>query len=221
MTSGTIVEISIPADEFLLGQTLVATEGVTVEIERIVGCDGNCTLPLVWIRDDSRTVTEAVLADDSSVERVELIANLNVERLYRVEWADRFDALVRTFVESDGTILAATGSSENWNLRVLFSDRTALSETYRSCRAHGLSLDIQQIHRLKDGRQGRFGLTDEQQEILTLAYKRGYYGVPRDVSASELADDLGISHQAVSERLRRGHDKLVKKGLLLDHGSDH
>lgn len=205
----------------MLGQTLAAIKGLTVEIERIVAHDGNCTMPLVWVRDDTRTVTEADLADDSSVERVEFVASLNIEYLNRVKWVDHFDALIHTLVAGDGTILAATGNNANWNLRILFSDRTALSKTYKCCRAHGLSLNIQQIHQLEDGRQGRFGLTDEQQEILTLASEHGYYEVPREVSASELADGLGISHQAVSERLRRSHDKLVKRGLLLGQDSDH
>jgi predicted DNA binding protein len=37
----------------------------------------------------------------------------------------------------------------------------------------------------------------------------GYFEIPREASTSDIGDRLGISAQAVSERLRRGHRKLV------------
>jgi len=37
-----------------------------------------------------------------------------------------------------------------------------------------------------------------------LAYERGYFNLPRDVTMEELGEELGISQQAVASRLRRG-----------------
>ncbi|WP_227376752.1 helix-turn-helix domain-containing protein [Haladaptatus halobius] len=57
----------------------------------------------------------------------------------------------------------------------------------------------------------RFDLTDDQQEALALATEHGYYDVPRETDQSELAEKLGVSHQALSEWLRRGTKGILKK----------
>jgi predicted DNA binding protein len=47
-------------------------------------------------------------------------------------------------------------------------------------------------------------LTDTQQEALVLAYERGYFESPREVTLEALGEELGISQQAVGSRLRGG-----------------
>lgn len=47
-------------------------------------------------------------------------------------------------------------------------------------------------------------ITEAQEEALVLAYDREYFDSPREVTLEELADELGISQQAVASRLRRG-----------------
>lgn len=76
------------------------------------------------------------------------------------------------------------------------------------------------IYQLEEGRQGRYGITEEQQEALIRAYTAGYYTIPRKITAKELADELGVSHQALSERLRRGHENVVKNALIIGRGAD-
>lgn len=61
-----------------------------------------------------------------------------------------------------------------------------------------------------------FGLTRRQRTTLELAVERGYYDIPRRCTTIELADELGISDQAVTERLRRGIVAFVANALLLD-----
>ncbi|EFW93068.1 DNA binding domain-containing protein [Haladaptatus paucihalophilus DX253] len=55
--------------------------------------------------------------------------------------------------------------------------------------------------------------TEQQHETLRSAMDRGYYEIPRRMTTTDLAEELGVSHQAVSERLRRGHRCLVEHGL--------
>jgi predicted DNA binding protein len=62
---------------------------------------------------------------------------------------------------------------------------------------------------------GRYGLTDEQYEALVEAYQRGYFEVPLGITLAELAEELGVSHQALSERVRRGTGALVDDTLLI------
>lgn len=221
MPDGTVAELAIPSDEFVLRQSLTTIEGLTVEVERVAAHNGDSVMPYVWLRNGDKDVTEAALADDPTVEQVEMLANLESEWLYKMEWVDQIETLVRILVEEEGSIMAATGNETRWMLRILFPDREALSQTYDYCRNHDLSLDVRQIHQLEDDHQGPFGLTEEQQETLALAAERGYYEVPRDVTAEELGDEIGVTHQAVSERVRRGHSKLVNNVLLTRLKADH
>jgi predicted DNA binding protein len=221
--AATVAEVEIPATEFALHQSFSTLPDLACEIERVVAHDGDRLMPFVWVSSDenTRAEVERVLTEDPSVEAIELLANLEDEWLYQMEWIDQIEALVRIIVTEDGTILAAMGDGSNWNLRIIFSDRDGLSRTYKYCEENGLTLDILNIYQLDEGRQGRFGLTDSQQDTLTRASDTGYYDIPRDVTIEELADELGVSHQAVSERLRRGHGSLVKNALVLGQGADN
>lgn len=41
------------------------------------------------------------------------------------------------------------------------------------------------------------------------AYDLGYFEVPRQITLAELSEELGISDQAINERMRRGLSTLV------------
>lgn len=56
--------------------------------------------------------------------------------------------------------------------------------------------------------EGRWGLTAAQAEALRAAFEMGYFAVPKDATASEVADAVGISKSAFLERLRRGQAAL-------------
>jgi predicted DNA binding protein len=59
----------------------------------------------------------------------------------------------------------------------------------------------------------RATLTDEQREVLQVAHDLGYFDVPRSATLADVAAELGISSQAASERLRRGHRQLIAQHL--------
>jgi predicted DNA binding protein len=59
----------------------------------------------------------------------------------------------------------------------------------------------------------RWGLTPAQADALRTAHAMGYFSVPRDADATEVADALGVSKSAYLERLRRGLDRLLAGAL--------
>ncbi|MFC6905908.1 helix-turn-helix domain-containing protein [Halalkalicoccus tibetensis] len=218
----TIAEIRLPAREFALSATLDTLEEVNFEIERIVAHDPENIMPYIWATSADPDELDEALQDDPSIAQVKRIAEPGEETLYQMEWIDSIEALVHILIEEDGTILAAEGRQDGWFMRILFPDRDALSRTYEFCEEHDLTIDIQRIYNIDRGKQGRFGLTDDQEETIAAAYDHGYYDVPRDVSLSDFADELDISHQALSERLRRGHKTLVENTVIVgrDGGED-
>ncbi len=218
----TIAEIRLPTDEFVLSYTLDTLPDVNFEIERIVAHDPDHVMPYVWASGADPEELERTLKEDPSVDDLEVIAQPSgdEESLYQMEWIDSIQTLIHILVEEDGTILAAEARQDGWFMRILFPDREALSRTYDFCEENDLSMDIQRIYNIDQGKQGRFGLTDEQEETIAAAYEEGYYDVPRNVSLSDFADKLDISHQALSERLRRGHKTLVENTVIVGDEND-
>jgi predicted DNA binding protein len=46
---------------------------------------------------------------------------------------------------------------------------------------------------------GEFGLAAEQRDALVQAFELGYFAVPKEATIEEVADELGVSLQAVSQ----------------------
>ena len=218
--SGTVAEVRIPIDEFALAETMAAYDDLRFEIERIIAHEPDRVMPYVWISDADFERLDDRLEADESVDRFELMADVDGERLYRMGWVGQIRTLVQILVEEEGTILSAQGNTAGWTLRILFPERASLSRTYEFCQSNDLSLEIQSIYDIDSGRQGRFGLTDGQQDVLQAAYEHGYYRIPREITAEELAAEFGISHQAVSERLRRAHESLVESTIVIGDPDD-
>jgi predicted DNA binding protein len=60
----------------------------------------------------------------------------------------------------------------------------------------------------EEGKPGLDGLTEKQREALELALDEGYFAVPRENSATELADEVGITRPAFSRRLQRAQKQV-------------
>lgn len=59
-------------------------------------------------------------------------------------------------------------------------------------------------------------LTDRQREVVTAALTRGYYDWPREITNSELAEELGISRATLHEHLRKAERTLLSSVLAED-----
>ena len=210
-----IVRGSVPSSEFALSHTLEAVPNVEFEIERIVSASENTVMPLLWVRGGDREATTTAMENDPSVEEATLLADFDEEWFYRMEWVDRVELILRMVTSADATVLDAYGSGDRWVLRVMYPDRDALSAMEEFRTDHGLTFDVESIRQLEGEPSGRFGLTAEQYEALTAAAEHGFFEVPREVTLQELAEELGVSHQALSERIRRGTAALIDDTLLI------
>ena len=83
------------------------------------------------------------------------------------------------------------------------------------------TLDVASIYGLEEFKEAQHNLTERQYHALTTAVEQGYYDVPREINAKELADELDISHQALSERFRQGTKNLIKSALLVDEDEEN
>jgi len=115
--------------------------------------------------------------------------------------------------ETEGSVLYAVFEEGAWELRMLFTDRDSLSSFYELV-DEDLSLDLVRVfERSNTATYGEFELTDEQRDALVHAFEMDYFAVPKRATIEEVAASLGISPQAVSQRLRRGHANLIESAL--------
>jgi len=206
---GTIVEARVPAEEFALRGASETLGKVTFRLERVVAQDTERVMPFLWVAGVEREAFEDALAADSSVENAALVTDLGDRLLYQMDWVDRIETLVRTIVEEEAVLLEATGSADVWELEFLFLERDAIRRAQDHFTEAGVSFDAQRIYDQCEGELGAHGLTEKQHRALTVALEAGYYDIPRRITAQELAAELDISHQALSEQLRRAHEAVV------------
>jgi predicted DNA binding protein len=211
----TIAEIELDSADFALRETLDALDGIEFEVERVVAHDTEYVMPYVWASGTDRATIEDALHDDPSVEDIGLLTDNDDHWLYEMRWTDQIHSLVQLLIEEDSTVLTAFGKEDRWDLRVLFPDRDALSRTYECYEDSGLSVTLRRVYDHDDARAKQYSLTDEQQEALTTGFENGFFEIPRSITQNELADELDISHQALSERLRRAYGNMVHEGVMV------
>lgn len=202
--------MEIPAADFALQETFEAVPDAAVECEESVQHGEAVVLPFLWVDAADVAAFEAALEDDPTVVDATRLATCDPEVLYLMEWASCVDLVVEMLVNADGTILDAHAGDGAWRFRILYPERERLAQTGEFCQAHGVAFDVEEIHELDVASEGRYDLTDTQAETLSKALQAGYFDVPRETDIAELADEMGISHQALSERIRRAQGELVE-----------
>ncbi|WP_224447375.1 helix-turn-helix domain-containing protein [Haloprofundus salilacus] len=219
-----VAELEIPANAFDLGRLSQVTEGIHIELERVVPIGTDGVMPFFWATGpdtESFDAFEQAVRGDDVVEELTAVARVDHRVLYHVVWSDTAANLTAVLVASEATILEAYGD-DPWRFRLRFADHRGLREFHNYCLDHDVAFRVERIYTLDEEQDAKynFDLTPEQRSALTLAVEHGYFGVPREVSLQEIADELGISQQAASERVRRGAETVLQSVLLSQSASD-
>jgi predicted DNA binding protein len=208
-----IAEISLPADEFELGRIMNQSGASTVELESLVPA-GEQAVPYLWVYDADLEAFEATVQRQGAVETVSRVDAYEDRALYTFAWSGT-DRVFRAIRAVDAYILAATGSGGTWEFELRFPDHDAMSGFQERCRERDVAFEVLRVYNPSKPDLGPwFGLTEPQREALVLAVERGYYDIPRDCTTVELAEELDISDQAVTERLRRAIVTLSSNTVL-------
>ncbi|SDF27776.1 hypothetical protein SAMN04488067_10370 [Halorubrum xinjiangense] len=209
----TVVDATIPTDQFVLEETLARVPDVELEAVRFAVNSSACAMPFLWASTRRPERLTAALVNDPSTERVNRLSREDGRHLYSIDWTADAARLIDEFAEADGSMLDVQGTADRWTFRILFSDRASASETFQSWRDDGLEPSLARVGSLSCREGETTGLSTTQYDTIAQAFQTDYYDVPRGTTLEELAADFGVSHQAVSERLRRGHSHLVEQLL--------
>jgi predicted DNA binding protein len=191
--------------------------GMLIEAERIAAHSTRWTMPCIWVAANDPSVDEA-LANDPSVDEVVAVTEFGDERYYQVDWDDTVETQVDEYLDKEGSILNAEATTDGWELRIRFASRNQFDAFRAKVRERGHSFELLNIYEPGTPHQSIGDVTPRQRDALVAAVDRGYYEVPRRISARELTADLEMSHQSLSELLRRGTENIVAATLRTTAG---
>lgn len=201
----------------LLRPTLREAPVNEVVIEQLDAADDVPLRSVCWLDESSPGEFESALADDRTVAESTQVVETDYGTQYEVTYARDYPGtdMYAAAVEEDGIFVTGHTRGNRWTIQMRFPDRESFSAFQDACREASLNVTVEQIDEHDTAPHAdQYGISDPQREILLLATERGYFEVPRESSLADLAEELDVSSQAASERLRRGLDSLVEDALL-------
>lgn len=208
-----LAEFSIEADQFLLGRIIANFPDVAVEIERVVPT-GNRIMPYIWGYGNDLDEFVTAMREHPNVESITAVDRVDNQALYKIEWEDPTERLIAGLSETTATILEAH-SDDTWTFEIRFEDNRGLAAFSEYCDSHSIEYRLKRVSALTDSEyfEKSYAFTELQYEAVSLAVERGYFEIPREVTYKELADQLDVSEQAVSERVRRATNKVMRAAM--------
>ena len=76
-------------------------------------------------------------------------------------------------------------------------------------------LVYESIYELDGEHRDESALTETQHEALIAAVETGYFDIPQESTLDDLAAELDITYQVLSEHLHRGHKTLIENALIV------
>jgi predicted DNA binding protein len=209
------VDLCLSHPELILTDTIENCPDVTVQPEQMVD-DGTSNFLVVTAEGETLDQFEAELGVDRTVCDYTVLDWTETNRVYRVQVADSAVQITPSLVRVGGRVLDMEGRGGQWFVNAQFQSRSALSQFRTECSDRDITFRLDRLYwTTGDANAGACGLTADQQDALETAHREGYFDVPRGISQAELADKLGISPSAVSQRIRRGMDQVIGSELGL------
>lgn len=214
-----IAMVDGPVGRFLLAEVLQASSGLVGRLGPTIAQSKSIHsyLSIEGMNDGTAPVQTV---GGGFVGYVEPLDEGDLNHVYRVQWtAD--DGHPFASVDSDNvTILGGISRNGTWRLTMQFDSGESLESFRRRVTEDDGGWQIHRVLWSTDTVSVIERLTPVQRETLETAVARGYFDIPRGISTTELADELGVTTNAVSERLRRAErevfDSMLGEGMPTD-----
>lgn len=209
-------EITVPVGDFALATTLQVVPDATIDIERVIATDDELA-PYFWVGARDFEKFEAAARNDETVARLEQLDEFDDAALYRADWKNCAEPVQYACAELDAGLLEACGSHDGWELRIQFDERTQLREFCSHCNESDISFHLSRLHEIERAEPAeQYGLTPKQEEALVTAWEMGFFDTPRSAALGAVAAELGISEQAVSDRIKRANRNWIEDALVVE-----
>lgn len=207
-----IADITVPARAFELGRLLEEFPNARIELERIVPLR-DTIIPLFWMTESDPDDVVSSLNSSPLTAEARFLTDDGNRQLFEVRWTADVDGLVTALVETEAKMLEGSSTGEGWDFRLQFRNREDLSQFRQLAEESGIPIMLRRVYNPNFPRDESV-LSSQQAEALMVAYERGYFEVPRAVTASELAEHFDISDNALSQRIRRGLSALIYETMV-------
>lgn len=207
-----IADITLPASTFPVGSVLQSFPEARIELEGVVPLRESI-MPMVWIESGEPEAIRSALSEHPRIDRVDVVMAVESDTLFEVRWSPSENELVDALLEADATILDAHGLADSWDFRLRFATHEDLSRFNIALTETGIPVTLRRIYHPPIG-EAATSLSPVQRDTLASAYRSGYFKVPRRISQAALADELGISDSALSQRIRRGVEALIEQAVI-------
>lgn len=208
-----VAEFATDSEMFVVGRALAGTEGLTIELERVIPT-GESVVPYYWVWGDDLETYEDNLASEPGVESVDTIARTDEGTLYRIDEHSEMSTVIYDLFDLDFTLLRGICTVDGWELEIRFPSCDAASAFQTHLNEQSIPHILERVYQLTDAPGDPEGqLTAQQREAMLVAHQSGYFEEPRETSLRELADRLGISPSSAAGRLRRGHAALIERHI--------
>lgn len=213
-----VCEFEVEPDGLVLEEALARYPDVTAEYELLVPTTVE-PLAYLWVTDGEGVppgFLDAVAADPQ-VADVHAAESLATGTLCYLDWSPREGSLFEwlTGLRDGAALLEATATADGWRLKVRFLSRDLLGAFRDLVEERARGFDLRRLFEVTDPKLGQYDLTRKQREAMLRTLEMGYYRIPRETTLDAVADSLGISTKALSERLRRGQTNLVANTLAV------
>jgi hypothetical protein len=211
-----IADIRAQSPDLAFTEALDRVADVRLEVVNELGTDEGGHYLFFWASGADVDTFQAGMAEDPTVASVRRYTEVDGRVLYRVELSDDTGVILYDgWVAVGADYIDARYEDGWWRARMRFPDRDALSQFEEWCMEREVTFELDSLYTDRPGGEVGSILTEAQQEVLGVALAAGYFEVPREATMGDVAARLDVSEQAVSERLRRGHRRLIAEHVEL------
>lgn len=208
-----IATFALPSEAIALAQTLHDVSEIEIEAERIAAHSTEWTMPCLWVAHPDFDRVDDILREDPSVDSIVETYEFDEEKYYQLDWSDSVVDRINAYLDQEASLLDAKASDGGWQVRIRFASRSQFDTFCSQLDERDEGYELLELVKPGASRQSVGQLTPRQCDALVTAMEYGYYKIPREISADDLAAKLDISQQALSERLRRATENLIDARL--------
>ncbi|WP_144799999.1 helix-turn-helix domain-containing protein [Halorubrum depositum] len=212
------LEVRLEDSRLILSSFTASHQGpVTLAFQPTQGLGWDCAFVAVEESDVAGSDIERLrteLERDPTVTEAEYIGTIGDESRFKVLFEGGVPLLPPETTEMGVHVISARHADGDWNILMHVPAHSTLHRIQSHYHDHGITFRVKRLHVARETDIGaETTLPPGQHKALLVAYRNGYFQVPRDVSQEEIADELDISKSGVSQRLRRAIDRLIEATL--------
>ncbi len=217
LLSDTVVELEFACrDEQSFFVDASSQLGCRFEIDSFVPVSESTQLYYVTLQDGSPKSVFELAESDPGIDDCRLIETY--EDGWRVEFIvegssptltlTEYGVTVLETVVDNGTATIAAECAGAADVRTIVDGLCSAFPESELVGKREAERTVQTAHEFREGLEDR--LTDRQESALRAAYFGGYYDWPRESTAEEVADAMGVSSPTLHNHLRKGQHELLR-----------